>query len=170
MQSLNLTTKLNLLPGGADLTLKRENQNSSVTTISETATTETSLQSQTMGITLSAEPFWEGKKLKLEWRGRAGDNTTNGTSTRETETRHAFDIDIPFIQDSAFQISWNETRFSGARTTRRREFGLTLNGRLTAIFDLQLSYKTQTFTDQTNPEASNNSSDLNIVIKGQREW
>ena len=171
VQSLILNTNLRLMPRGADITIKRELQNSDIATGGDTAApVATAMRAGGMTFSLTGEPIWKGKKFTLEWQSKSTDNLTNSVLTRDNDTRRAFNLDIPFIGDSALQFTWSDQRNGGTRDTRQRDFTLTLTGQLTKLFDLQLSYRTQSLTDHTAPSASNHSSDLNIIIKGQKEW
>jgi hypothetical protein len=170
MQSLIMRANLGLLPGGMDLDLKYDTQSSDITSTATTTPVSTVMRNHTSSIKISAEPFWEGHKFSYEWQVKTGFNLTNDTNTPDNEIRQSLSLDVPFIGDSKMAFQLKDNKRSGSRDTCQRDYSLTLSGKMTSLFDLQLSWTKSRYTDQASPEASTSESEMNIAIKGQKEW
>lgn len=171
MESYILQLKTKLLKRGLNIDIKRDTQKSDITSSALAGGSETATTAGSDGttFTFTAEPFWKGKNFRYERQSKSGTNTTNGAFTLEKEERRSIGFEVPFFGKSSLSFERNEDKRGGARETIHRDFGVTLGGKLTRLFDLQFSYKKQADIDRTDPEASNHSSDMNIVIKGEIE-
>ncbi|MEW5946565.1 MAG: hypothetical protein AB1742_10245 [bacterium] len=132
--------------------------------------TLTRVRTSGMKYSISAEPFWAGKKLKIERRDKTTRNHTNDTLTHDRETGHTSSLEVPFLGESSLLFDLAVANKRGSRPTRQESLGLTLNGKITALFDLSFSFKTADYTDHRSPEANTHDVQMNVVLRGSREW
>lgn len=155
---------------GMEITLKHDRQKTRVERIAESAT-RTDTGSTADSVAVRCAPFWEKRSVTLEFTRRGGEQETEGqTAAPEDETKWKAAVEVPFRGESYFTVSRESSRKTGRRETRQENTVVSLNGSPFKDVSVQMSYRSEDFTDSENPQSSRSDGSFDVVLKMDRKW